>query len=206
MTLSSINIRNMCILALGMAFVPQVAESSIPQNCTSFFDEAPVPYDKQWGRLVDAFTICEYYKEEYEEERAAASRYGKRYARACGHLKDTLSGSNMDKKDVVNQRINKAYYMISLAQLEAVVIWRQNEGHRDHELRHRRALRKLEEKAIQEGFGELVKPETIEDKKRMFELQQETDKEIFEWKQEKAKKDFEEDLKKEQQDADQNKQ
>jgi hypothetical protein len=206
MNLSSLNIRKMRILALGMALLPHVAFSTILQTTYAFSEEPPAPYDEQWGRLVDAFTICEYYKEEYEEERAAAPRYGKRYARACQHLKDTLSGSNMDKKDVVNQRINKAYYMVCLAQLEAVVIWRQNEGHRDHELRHRRALRKLEEKAIQEGFGELVKSETIADKKRMFELQQERDKELFEWKQEKAKKEFEEELQKQQEAADQNKQ
>jgi len=66
------------------------------------------------------------------------------------------------------------------------------------ELCWRRKLRRLEEKTIQEGWANLVKAETAEDKRRMFELQQENAKQLFEWDQKEAKEKFEEELKKQQ--------
>lgn len=196
MILSSTRVRNMRALVLCAALLPHGAKSSrIPQY--SFFQDEPVPYDEQWGRLVHAFTMCQDLKED-EKEIAGAPRYGKRYASACRLLNNTLEGLDQDKKEVVKRRIDLVYYAVQLAWYETLVLRSQQKGHSDRELSRRAKLRRLEAQATQEGYDHLVKEETTQDKLRMFELQQENAKQLFEWDQKEAKEKFEQELKKQQ--------
>ncbi len=217
MTTLSLNIRNVCALVLVMVLLlPNGVESGNMSQYQqgTLFVESPVPYNEQWGRLVYAFAAClDHDYEEGRKEIASAPRYGKMYAGACQDLFSTLRGEYMDKEDVVKQCINSVYYRIQLALNETFLLRKQGS---DREYGARLKLRRVEEKAMQEGLANLVIAETAEDKRRMVDLEQEYKKgrfererrsfemdqrhakEHFEWEQEKEKRKFEEELKKQQ--------
>lgn len=193
-----INVRNVRVLVLGMALLPHVVECGMAEWPPIHvpFGEPPAAYDEQWGRLVHAFTTCQDLKED-EKEIASAPRYGKRYAIACRVLNYTLEGRDQDKKEVVKRRIDLVYHAVQLAWYETLLL-RSQKKNNGWELCWRYKLRRLEEKATQEGYAHLVKAETSEDKRRMFELQQENAKSLFELEQREAKEKFEQELQRQQ--------